>query len=172
MRKILTCEQNKEFHNAAALGLFNASMTTGNNGGESSGSIRNAGKRKPLISDNVFYNNAPQYGFKDVELRKDIAKELRIQNINDRVYFVFDPNATSFGKVMEDRPNRVILGPGGLNMKTIAHELTHVKQLLSGKLRIDNYGNTIFRYRAWETDRKSTRLNSSHSAKSRMPSSA
>ena len=30
-------------------------------------------------------------------------------------------------------------------------------------------GNT---YRDWETDRKSTRLNSSHSAKSRMPSSA
>ena len=30
----------------------------------------------------------------------------------------------------------------------------------------------IARYRDWETDRKSTRLNSSHSAKSRMPSSA
>ena len=29
-----------------------------------------------------------------------------------------------------------------------------------------------FHYRDWETDRKSTRLNSSHSAKSRMPSSA
>ena len=34
--------------------------------------------------------------------------------------------------------------------------------------------NKTFRvgYRDWETDRKSTRLNSSHSAKSRMPSSA
>ena len=31
---------------------------------------------------------------------------------------------------------------------------------------------TIECYRDWETDRKSTRLNSSHSAKSRMPSSA
>ena len=30
----------------------------------------------------------------------------------------------------------------------------------------------IIMYRDWETDRKSTRLNSSHSAKSRMPSSA
>ena len=30
----------------------------------------------------------------------------------------------------------------------------------------------IVPYRDWETDRKSTRLNSSHSAKSRMPSSA
>ena len=30
----------------------------------------------------------------------------------------------------------------------------------------------MLQYRDWETDRKSTRLNSSHSAKSRMPSSA
>ena len=36
------------------------------------------------------------------------------------------------------------------------------------------FGNTYWerKYRDWETDRKSTRLNSSHSAKSRMPSSA
>ena len=32
--------------------------------------------------------------------------------------------------------------------------------------------NNRAEYRDWETDRKSTRLNSSHSAKSRMPSSA
>ena len=36
----------------------------------------------------------------------------------------------------------------------------------------DEGGNYIGWYRDWETDRKSTRLNSSHSAKSRMPSSA
>ena len=33
-------------------------------------------------------------------------------------------------------------------------------------------GQNGWGYRDWETDRKSTRLNSSHSAKSRMPSSA
>ena len=33
-------------------------------------------------------------------------------------------------------------------------------------------GENSGKYRDWETDRKSTRLNSSHSAKSRMPSSA
>ena len=33
-------------------------------------------------------------------------------------------------------------------------------------------GGTTWKYRDWETDRKSTPLNSSHSAKSRMPSSA
>ena len=37
---------------------------------------------------------------------------------------------------------------------------------------IGNYKDTLAEYRDWETDRKSTRLNSSHSAKSRMPSSA
>ena len=35
-----------------------------------------------------------------------------------------------------------------------------------------NADSSINPYRDWETDRKSTRLNSSHSAKSRMPSSA
>ena len=39
--------------------------------------------------------------------------------------------------------------------------------------RIDEPGYVLkVNYRDWETDRKSTRLNSSHSAKSRMPSSA
>ena len=37
---------------------------------------------------------------------------------------------------------------------------------------ISNAVGFFFIYRDWETDRKSTRLNSSHSAKSRMPSSA
>ena len=36
----------------------------------------------------------------------------------------------------------------------------------------DEHGKERTLYRDWETDRKSTRLNSSHSAKSRMPSSA
>ena len=40
-------------------------------------------------------------------------------------------------------------------------------QLTTGHFRIPKLG-----YRDWETDRKSTRLNSSHSGESRMPSSA
>ena len=42
------------------------------------------------------------------------------------------------------------------------------KDIFEGGTRIYD----MVRYRDWETDRKSTRLNSSHSAKSRMPSSA
>ena len=30
MRKVLICEQSKEFHNAAALGLFNSAVEKGN----------------------------------------------------------------------------------------------------------------------------------------------
>ena len=41
--------------------------------------------------------------------------------------------------------------------------------LLAYAMRTLPLGNT---YRDWETDRKSTRLNSSHSGESRMPSSA
>ena len=37
---------------------------------------------------------------------------------------------------------------------------------------IKKFNDNLPIYRDWETDRKSTRLNSSHSAKSRMPSSA
>ena len=42
----------------------------------------------------------------------------------------------------------------------------------SKKLKEPNAEGKESEYRDWETDRKSTRLNSSHSAKSRMPSSA
>ena len=62
--------------------------------------------------------------------------------------------------------------------------VANAKALMEGHhrfLAIHNTGTTndaqvqhfvLSNYRDWETDRKSTRLNSSHSAKSRMPSSA
>ena len=40
------------------------------------------------------------------------------------------------------------------------------------RVNAEEKSDTRCGYRDWETDRKSTRLNSSHSAKSRMPSSA
>ena len=46
-----------------------------------------------------------------------------------------------------------------------------VEQIISRDIR-SLEGMYSKSYRDWETDRKSTRLNSSHSAKSRMPSSA
>ena len=44
--------------------------------------------------------------------------------------------------------------------------------VLSGDIDKEGKIQVSWGYRDWETDRKSTRLNSSHSAKSRMPSSA
>ena len=48
--------------------------------------------------------------------------------------------------------------------------VNNVTNAVAGKIASRKTG--VDRYRDWETDRKSTRLNSSHSAKSRMPSSA
>ena len=65
----------------------------------------------------------------------------------------------------------------GLNKKPKI-ELKDIKIIehARGRKTQENFNNSDIRiwlwYRDWETDRKSTRLNSSHSAKSRMPSSA
>ena len=64
------------------------------------------------------------------------------------------------------------------NMGVIAkniNSLVYYDCVKEEKEIVDNVGETfgkLWWYRDWETDRKSTRLNSSHSAKSRMPSSA
>ena len=50
------------------------------------------------------------------------------------------------------------------------NQKTYWKDELS--LLLSEAPSVTTRYRDWETDRKSTRLNSSHSAKSRRPSSA
>ena len=50
----------------------------------------------------------------------------------------------------------------------------NANEIVIPKISMDGLGDYSRNggYRDWETDRKSTRLNSSHSAKSRMPSSA
>ena len=45
-------------------------------------------------------------------------------------------------------------------------------QIISGMAKGADLIGWLYLYRDWETDRKSTRLNSSHSGESRMPSSA
>ena len=58
----------------------------------------------------------------------------------------------------------------------IAHELAHLRRPRFKDNALEERKAAVqgrdAMYRDWETDRKSTRLNSSHSAKSRMPSSA
>ena len=48
----------------------------------------------------------------------------------------------------------------------------HVNSIQGSSVWYSGCNSKEGHYRDWETDRKSTRLNSSHSAKSRMPSSA
>ena len=62
----------------------------------------------------------------------------------------------------------------GEAMRSFSDEVNNPTQGLIGKHPSDFVLFMIgeVNYRDWETDRKSTRLNSSHSAKSRMPSSA
>ena len=89
------------------------------------------------------------------------------------------------------------VGIGGAGMSGIAEVLLNLGYRVSGSDMVESATTTRLRqagaeiflghdakhvgnaeavvittYRDWETDRKSTRLNSSHSAKSRMPSSA
>ena len=56
----------------------------------------------------------------------------------------------------------------GKDICTIAADDGIVKKIEPG----DEVPDICRAYRDWETDRKSTRLNSSHSGESRMPSSA
>ena len=69
-----------------------------------------------------------------------------------------------------------LIGPSGCGKSTLLrcfnrmHDLT-ADARIEGKLYLNEL-DLHDKYRDWETDRKSTRLNSSHSAKSRMPSSA
>ena len=68
--------------------------------------------------------------------------------------------------------------PHNINVRFHAIYDLFLADLDNGGIRVGMVGGEIFDYqknhpyRDWETDRKSTRLNSSHSAKSRMPSSA
>ena len=77
-----------------------------------------------------------------------------LNNIDDEIEF----NDESFAKEMEKIKFDVLVERKKL-------QRINREYLENARLEADTY-------RDWETDRKSTRLNSSHSAKSRMPSSA
>ena len=94
----------------------------------------------------------------------DWENELNWKSINNLDFTDYlnktDEESTIYGVVNIQDPNNE--APNSNWLHTIKD---YAGNIIMG---IDRYG----RYRDWETDRKSTRLNSSHSAKSRMPSSA
>ena len=92
----------------------------------------------------------------------------------------FEPNqANLFGQNLEASATMINQNLWKVNLKNdISNLSTWIDQLyyntkpLFNNRREDRPVMLTHLYRDWETDRKSTRLNSSHSAKSRMPSSA
>ena len=71
--------------------------------------------------------------------------------------------------------SQIIIGSNGSGKSSLMSELNPLpvpkNYMLPGgykRVEVEHKG----KYRDWETDRKSTRLNSSHSGESRMPSSA
>ena len=63
-----------------------------------------------------------------------------------------------------------LIGPNGAGKSTTFNLITGVLPATGGRVAV--LGKSIHRARPQEIDRKSTRLNSSHSGESRMPSSA
>ena len=88
-------------------------------------------------------------------------------NVGDRIAFEFDDYQTMF-MVTESAPESTIVSRPVFRIKIVRDNQTQARTDQRGKPYDIRYSD----YRDWETDRKSTRLNSSHSAKSRMPSSA
>ena len=81
-----------------------------------------------------------------VYLAKEIGDVLNsAQELSDEVNKIGTRNLVRYGQIIVNKARGILQG---------------------------HWGNENRKYRDWETDRKSTRLNSSHSAKSRMPSSA
>ena len=79
------------------------------------------------------------------------------------------------GKIDDKLPAEFISDPkyGNFKKETLADTLSEANWSTHSVLWIlIALVFMIGEYRDWETDRRSTRLNSSHSAKSRMPSSA
>ena len=59
-----------------------------------------------------------------------------------------------------------------ITFEELMSEVEKLKKLSRKELSEEQKQFILKAYRDWETDRKSTRLNSSHSGESRMPSSA
>ena len=98
-----------------------------------------------------------------VDVERDVEAEIRPREFEDfsgqekvvENLRIFVKAALMRGEALD---HVLLHGPPGLGKTTLAH-------IISRELNVNLY-------RDWETDRKSTRLNSSHRSLSRMPSSA
>ena len=121
-----------------------------------------------ILSDWCYYD---QLDGKTLQNGEKLNIKWPDSSITEETVYLIEPGLTRFSRVRVGRTcedgkliysnQEMPLGP----------EEDVLDALLTGKESINHIPN-VLPYRDWETDRKSTRLNSSHSAKSRMPSSA
>ena len=122
----------------------------------------------------------------DEETESDVTIPFVATNAYKRLNALFDMQI--YGKYQKEESFK--LGKYEVNGRKVGNKLAaltavgalgcnflnDVSNVITGlsAMQIEVMGKKFLkpRYRDWETDRKSTRLNSSHSAKSRMPSSA
>ena len=134
-------------------------------------SISNSGKThteemKRKISEgvNAYWknHNSPIKG----KPRDPVLVKKSADTIRGRVFDITNKNVTivdidGIVSTLKEASNRLSISPGIIHNRCKSYKEEYV-----------NWKFIRVWYRDWETDRKSTRLNSSHSAKSRMPSSA
>ena len=80
MRKVLTCEQNKEFHNAAALGLFNSAVGKGGEPFKDLSYFEKLANNYNSFED--FYSDVSKMNNISIEVSNDFRKKYK-NNYND-----------------------------------------------------------------------------------------
>ena len=91
-----------------------------------------------------------------------------IKKLDEKISFV----NSEFGFELKSYGNILRIAVNAIHKETVENLIERVTINKELERALDNAGGTTPYYRDWETDRKSTRLNSSHSGESRMPSSA
>ena len=137
-----TLRSNIQFISEADTGVFNAM---------NKGITKAKGDYLLFLNSGDFFIDSKvlEAVFKENNHDKDIiCCRCRISKNGQQVFITTPPSNFTFGFFYKN---------------SLPHQATFIKKTL-----FDKYGL----YRDWETDRKSTRLNSSHITRSRMPSSA
>ena len=111
------------------------------------------------------------------KIDKENKEKIRQENLKKQALKLQEEEKEKAKKEAEKEAERVVVSEVEKAVSLIGQENIKQIKLIDNKIVIVCEVNTNLealsvRYRDWETDRKSTRLNSSHSGESRMPSSA
>ena len=108
-----------------------------------------------------------------------VAVEMCVKNDFDLIFVdIMMPNLDGFEAtkyIKQVNKKCMIIALSALDDDEVSkHKMLSLgaEDYLTKPLNADHFLQRIKQYRDWETDRKSTRLNSSHFTRSRMPSSA